>query len=96
MPIEYYNKGIRKRKEGKEMREEEIERLILGIDEEPTESWKALEASWDGGALVMPQDEVKRRRAYKKALKDIFEKNGVTPESVSDSWLAGKIRRILK
>ena len=76
--------------------EKEIEELILGLDENPIESWKALEASWNGGALVMPQDEVERRRAYKKALKDIFEKNGVTPESVSDSWLAGKIRRILK
>lgn len=78
------------------MSEKKIEELILGLDENPTESWKALEASWDGGVLEMPADEVTRRREYKKMLKVIFMANNITPESVSDSWLAGKIRRILK
>jgi len=85
-----------KEREGKEMKEEKIEELILGIDENQTEAWRNLQASWTGGALVMPKDENRRRKEYKRALKDLFVKEGVAEVSVNDPWLKGKIRRIMR
>lgn len=78
------------------MKETEIEKLVLGIDENENEAWKTLQASWQGGVLSMPQDEVLRRRAYKETLREIFSHEGITEDSVIDPWLKGKIRRIMK
>jgi hypothetical protein len=80
----------------KKMTQKEIEKLVLGIDANETEAWKVLQANWTGGVLVMPSEEVNRRTEYKAALKTVLTEAGVTPESISDEWLAGKVRRILK
>jgi hypothetical protein len=74
----------------------DIEKLVLGIDEDETEAWKNLQAAWQGGVLTMPADESLRRKEYKNQLRSIFIERNITPESVNDSWLAGKIKRILK
>jgi hypothetical protein len=78
------------------MKEKEIERLVLGIDENQKEAWETLQKQWSGGALIMPLEEVERRKTYKSRLREIFLQNNITPETVQDDWLKGKIRRILK
>ena len=78
------------------MTEKMIEKMVLGLDQNTSQAWVELQAQWKGGALIMPQDEMLRRKEYKALLKSIFLAEGITPETVQDTWLKGKIHRILK
>lgn len=78
------------------MEEKEIEELILGIDDNPTEAWKTLNENWQGGSLVMPEDEIERRESYRTMLRRIFAENDIIPEKINDPWLRGKVERIME
>jgi len=79
------------------MKEEKVEELILGIDKNETSAWEKMNKEWKSGALIMPDEEIKRRKAYKENLAEIFRQNRITTESFpEDSWLCGKIARILE
>lgn len=79
------------------MEEKELEALILGLDENPTAAWTKLQASAPfSGSIIMPGEEVERRKQYKTRLKNVLIANGITPEGIHDPWLAGKIKRILR
>lgn len=81
----------------KTMTKKEVEELILGINDNQTKSWRMLQSKWEGGVLVMPQDELVRRAEYRARLKEIFGEYGINENSFpGDSWLSGKIRRILE
>lgn len=74
-----------------------VEELVLGINENQTEAWKKLQAEWNGGCLPMPEDERERRQAYRQQLKKFFLENGIDGNTFpEDSWLSGKIKRILE
>jgi len=75
--------------------EKEIENLIYGIDENETKAWKNIQAKFYSG-WVMPTEEIKRRKEYKKALKQIFTENNVTPDNITDAWIAHRVKKILQ
>lgn len=79
------------------MTPDDVEKLILGLDENPIEAWKEMQKNWKGGALIMPDTELERRKEYKKMLQTLFAQEGISETSFpKDTWLCGKIRRILR